>query len=397
MNFSEDSQHSYFFSQPHQPFFVLAFVNALVMMFIFMLSFKGVIHMDITAINYHAYGFIYLLFTPGFFGFLFTTFPRFASTPAIEKQSYIRVFTFYYIGSALVILGSIATPVFTGFGMLLTFIGHLLGFLILNNIYIKTTMQDTHDILWIVIAMAIGVIAHGLLIVGTLLHIGMTGFATEIAIYLYLFLLAFSVAQRMVPFFSHCMVEKNTYLLKTLFILLILHILIEGFIVNGSFIVDILIGTLIFKEVLRWNLPFPNPNPLLWILHISLYWAGLAFILGGLTNLITLWSGTSFLALDVHTLILGFVFTILIGFGTRVTLGHSGNMMQADRYTTFLFYWTQVVVVTRLLTSLVAGFGWNFIVLFDITATAWMLMFIAWAFRFFKVLIEGKKLRSFSD
>jgi len=114
--------------------------------------------------------------------------------------------------------------------------------------------------------------------------------------------------------------------------------------------------------------------------------------LGGLTNLISLWSGTSFLALDIHTLVLGFIFTILIGFGTRVTLGHSGNQMQADKYTKFLFYWTQVVVVTRLLTSLVSAFGWNFMVLFDITATTWIVMFVAWALRFFAVLIQGKKL-----
>ena len=392
MNFSEDVEHSYFFSQPHQPFFILAFVNALATMVIFMLSFKGVINMDITAIDYHAYGFIYLLFTPAFFGFLLTTFPRFASTPVIEKDAYMRVFTFYYIGSALVILGSLATPVFTGFGMLITFIGHLWGFLILNNIYIKTTMEDTHDLMWITISMGIGVIAHGLLIVGTLLHIGMTGFATEIAIYLYLFMLAFSVAQRMVPFFSHCMVDKNTYLLKSLFILLSLHILVEGFIVNGSFIIDLIIGALLLKEVIRWKLPFPNPNPLLWILHIALYWAGLAFVLGGVTNLITLWLGTSFLALDIHTLMLGFVFTILIGFGTRVTLGHSGNMMHADHYTTFLFYWTQVVVLARLLTSLTTSFGWDFMVLFDMTATVWIVMFLAWAARFFTVLIKGTKL-----
>jgi len=204
--------------------------------------------MDIDSIDYHAYGFIYLLFTPAFFGFLFTTFPRFASTPAIKKEVYMRVFTFYYIGSALVILGSIATPVFTGFGMLITFIGHLWGFLILNNIYVKTSMEDTHDIFWIVVAMGIGVIAHGLLIVGSLLHIGMTGFATEIAIYLYLFMLAFSVAQRMVPFFSHCMVDKNRYLLKSIFGLLVLHIFIEGFIVNGSFIVDLLMVRYFLKK-----------------------------------------------------------------------------------------------------------------------------------------------------
>lgn len=392
MNFSEDSQHSYFFSQPHQPFFILAFVNALAIMFIFMLSFKGILHMNISAIDYHAYGFIYLLFTPAFFGFLFTTFPRFASTPSIEKKQYMKVFDFYYIGSALVILGSIATPIFTAFGMLAVFIGHLKGTLLLKNIYTTTQMQDKHDIFWILLSMSIGLGAHALLIIGSLLHIGMTGFATEIAIYLYLFLVAFSVAQRMVPFFSHCMVEKNPRLLKTLFILLSLHIIIEGFIINGSFLVDVAIGTILLKEVKRWKLPFPNPNPLLWILHIALFWAGFSFLLGGITNFISLVSSVSFLALDVHVLVLGFIFTILIGFGTRVTLGHSGNVMQADRYVTFLFYWTQVVVVARLCTSLSTVFGWDFTVLFDITATVWIVMFITWAIRFFEVLIKGKKL-----
>ncbi|HHD79602.1 MAG TPA: NnrS family protein [Epsilonproteobacteria bacterium] len=391
MNFSEDSQHSYFFSQPHQPFFILAFTNALAIMFIFMLSYKGILHMNISAIDYHAYGFIYLLFTPAFFGFLLTTFPRFASTPPIEKKQYMRVFDFYYIGSALVILGSIATPLFTAFGMLIVFLGHLKGTLILKNIYTSTQMEDKHDIFWILLAMSVGVGAHALLIIGSLLHIGMTGFATEIAIYLYLFMVAFSVAQRMVPFFSHCMVEKNHNLLKILFVLLTLHILIEGFVTNGSFLIDLLIGALLSKELLRWKLPFPNPNPLLWILHIALYWTGLAFILGGITNFITLLSNINFLALDIHVLVLGFVFTILIGFGTRVTLGHSGNRMQADRYTTFLFYWTQVVVLTRILTSIIAAFGWNFMVLFDITASAWLVMFVAWAVHFFAVLIYGKK------
>ncbi len=392
MQFSEDTEHNYFFSQPHQPFFVLAFTNAIVIMFIFTLSFKGMIPMDITAVDYHAYSFIYLLFTPAFFGFLFTTFPRFASTPVIDKKLYLKVFTLYYIGSALVILGSLATPVFTGFGMLITFAGHLFGFLILNNIYIKTTIQDTHDLRWITIAMGVGVIAHALLIIGTLLHIGMTGFATEIAIYLYLFLLAFTVAQRMVPFFSHSMVEKNESLLKTLFILLLLHIAIEGFIANGAFFIDLVIGILLLKEVRRWRLPFPNTNPLLWILHLAVYWAGTAFVLGGVTNFISVWKGTSFLALDIHLLVLGFLFTILIGFGSRVTLGHSGNMMQADKWLRNLFIMTQIVVLARILVSLIASFGLDFMILFDITATLWILMFTIWAFRFFAVLIKGKQL-----
>lgn len=392
MNFSEDAQHSYFFSQPHQPFFVLAFVNAIVTMVIFLLSYKSLIQLSTNPSHFHAYAFTYLLFTPAFFGFLFTTFPRFSSTPAIEKNTYMRVFNFYYIGSTLFLLGSMVSPFLSAIGMITLFVGHLLGYLILKNIYTTTTMEDKHDIFWIQLTMAFGLGAHLIFIIGQLWISSFVGFSTEISTYLYLFLLAFTVAQRMVPFFSHCMVEKNMALLKQLFILLLIHILLEGFKTNSSFFVDLFIAYLTGKEILRWELPFPNPNPLLMVLHVALFWVPVAFGLSGLSNFISLFSDVSFLALDVHSIVLGFVFTILIGFGTRVTLGHSGNQMSADKYTTFLFIWTQVVVVLRVLTSLVAAFGWDFMVLFDITASAWIVMFVAWAVRFFKVLIIGKKL-----
>ena len=392
MNFSEDSQHSYFFSQPHQPFFVLAFVNAMVTMLIFMLSYKGVIHMSIGPSYFHAYGFTYLLFTPAFFGFLFTTFPRFASTPIIEKPIYMRVFSFYYIGSTLFLLGSIVSPLLSAIGMVTLLIAHILGYLILNNIYKTTEMEDTQDIYWIRTAMGFGLVAHAIFIIGQLFLPSLVGFSTEISTYLYLFLLAFSVAQRMVPFFSHCMVAKNENLLKQIFILLSLHILLEGIYTNSSFIVDFIIAYLVGKELLRWELPFPNPNPLLWVLHIALYWVPVAFLFSALANLISLTLGVYFLALDIHVIVLGFVFTILIGFGTRVTLGHSGNQMFADKYTTMLFVWTQVVVGLRILTSFAAAFGINFMILFDITATAWLIMFIAWSVRFLMVLVQGKKL-----
>ena len=163
---------------------------------------------------------------------------------------------------------------------------------------------------------------------------------------------------------------------------------------NSSFLVDIALAYLIGKEILRWDLPFPNQNPLLWILHLSLFWIPLGFFLGGLTNFIALVSGITFLAMDIHVLILGFVLTIFIGFGTRVTLGHSGNTMHADRWTTYLFYWTQVVVVMRVLVSLTASLGWSIMIVFDISAAVWLIMFIAWGTRFFRVLIDGKKINS---
>jgi uncharacterized protein involved in response to NO len=130
---------------------------------------------------------------------------------------------------------------------------------------------------------------------------------------------------------------------------------------------------------------------MIWILHISLFWIPISFLLSGLSNIFTLIDSTNFLFLDIHTVVLGFIFTILIGFGTRVTLGHSGNEIKADKLTVMLFYWTQVVVAMRILTSLALSSGWSFFVFFDISVTVWLVMFGLWARRFFGILIFKKE------
>ncbi|MCO4844731.1 MAG: NnrS family protein [Sulfurovum sp.] len=392
MQFSENPKNRYFFSQPHQPFFVLAFINAIVTMLVFLLSYKGVLHLAITPSSFHAYGITYLMFTPAFLAFLFTTFPRFTSTEPIEVKSYMSVFSLYYLGAILYLLGSIVTSVFSGAAMLLIFVGHFKGMLLLRKFYLTTSMEDKQDIYWILLAMKLGLFSHLLFIIAELFYMPLMGLSIEISIYLYLFLLTFTVAQRMIPFFSHSMIEKNEKLFVIVFSLLVLHIILEGIVTHSSFIVDLVLAYIIGKELLRWKLLFPNPNPMLFILHIAMYWIPIAFILAALSNLLTLITGANFLFLDIHVLMLGFVFTILIGFGTRVTIGHSGNIMQADNWVKVLFIWTQVVVIVRILTSFVSALGWNFMVLFDISATVWMVMFIVWAIRFFAVLINGKKL-----
>ncbi len=392
MRFSEDPKSNYFFSQPHQPFFVLAFISAIISMLVFLLAYKGVLNLAVTPSSFHAYSITYLMFTPAFLAFLFTTFPRFTSTEPIDMKSYMSVFTLYYLGAILYLLGSIVTPIFSGAAMFLLFAGHFKGMLLLRKMYLTTDMEDKQDVYWILLAMKLGLFAHLLFIIAELFYMPLMGLSIEISIYLYLFLLTFTVGQRMIPFFSHSMIEKNEKLFTIVFSLLVLHIILEGIVTNSSFIVDLALGYIIGKELLRWKLPFPNPNPLLWILHIAMYWIPVAFIVAALTNLLTLITGADFLFLDIHVLMLGFVLTMLIGFGTRVTIGHSGNTMQADNWIKFLFIWTQVVVVMRILTSIVSAFGWNFMVLFDISATVWMAMFILWAVRFFAVLIQGKKL-----
>ncbi len=381
----------YFFSQPHQPFFLLGFLNAIITMLLFMLGYKGVVNLNIPATYFHAYSMIFLVFTPAFLAFLFTTFPRFSSTAPIEKKLYLKVFSFFVLGTVLFTAGLLWNTLLSYLGMAVLIAGHFWALMILWHIYRISTMPDKHDQQWILTAMTAGVMAHALFILSNIIP-SLYTLAVQIAIYLYLFLTAFSVAQRMVPFFSHCMVEKHMTFLRNLFVLLILHILLEIIQSHLSFIADFLLAYITAREIFRWNLPFPNPNPLLWILHLSLYWVPVAFLFAAISNLTAWLDGTTFLFLDIHILVLGFVFTILIGFGTRVTLGHSGNRMEATIWEKILFNWTQLVVVMRLLTSVAAAWGWNFMIFFDISVTVWLLMFILWSIRFFSVLIKGKKI-----
>ncbi len=385
-------KNHYFLSQPHQPFFVLGFINAILSMFIFMLLFKGILTTEIVPKDYHAYSLLYLVFTPAFLAFLFTTYPRFSATPPIEQIVYLTILVPFTVGSLLIFLGITLWSSFMGMGVVITLIGHLLAINILRKIYKASIMPDKHDLRWILIGMAFGGVAHLLLVVGYLWEIpALIHFSNLVGVYLYLFLVAFSVAQRMVPFFSRCDVQKDPNLLVMVSLLLGGHVLLESIHPHLSFIADFALMYLIGIHLISWDLPFPNPNPLLWVLHLALFWIPIAFLLSGLSNLIALFTDSNFLFLDMHTLMMGFVLTILIGFGTRVTLGHSGAPVVADRWSTILFYWTQVVVIARLMTSIITALGWNFLFWFDITITVWLVLFGIWASRFFKVLIFGRK------
>jgi uncharacterized protein involved in response to NO len=380
----------YFLSQPHQPFFVLGFVNAIISMVIFMFLFKGIAIAEISIGTYHAYSLIYLLFTPAFIAFLFTTFPKFSGTLPLPQEHFIGILIPFVAGSIVILLGLFLSSIIVSIGMVMVFFGHLGAGKILLNVYEISLLppEEKRDQYWILVAMALGIISH-LFFILSLWIPTLHQISVQMAIYLYLFLLTFTVAQRMIPFFSgNSRFQRHIDRFKVIVGLLALRVLLEVLITHSSFLTDFILAYLLGKELMRWKLPFPHPDPMIWILHISLFWIPVAFVLSGLSNLLTLMNGTNFLYLDLHTIVLGFIFTVLIGFGTRVTLGHSGNEIKADKRTLLLFYWTQVVVIMRLLTSLAVSSGWdNFFVFFDISITVWLVMFGLWARRFFTVLI----------
>jgi uncharacterized protein involved in response to NO len=276
-------------------------------------------------------------------------------------------------------------------GMLLTFGAHALFFTTLLEIYKVSRMPDMHDSFWILVSVGIGLAAH-LLFIGAFLMPVLDVAARESAVWGYLFMTAFSVAQRMVPFFSNVMPERNATFMRNLFLLVLAHILLEILYRGLGFLPDAIAAVLLFFEIRRWKLPFPNPDAMLWVLHIALFWTPIAFLFSAMEKLTLLLGGVSMFALGTHAIVLGFLFTILIGFGTRVTIGHSRNRMVAGMWERLLFNATQLVVVTRLSLSVAVAYGWNITPFFHAAVAFWMLTVMAWAWRFFPVLLFEKRL-----
>ena len=385
---AQNSKLIYLFSQPHQPFFGWGVVNAIVMMTLFLLTYKGVLAPVISPNAFHAYSLIFIVFTAFFQGFLLTTFPRFSQMPPLDQKIYTTNFTLLFAGTLLFGIGTFTTPWLLYAGMILLLGNQLFSFYAFYQIFKHSPAKDKYDQFWILTAFGSGIAAN-ILFIGALLGdiTLLEEVAKKIAVYLYLIFVAFAVGQRMIPFFSHVMIEKNRQMLKIVYALFTAAIVTDLAAGSYGFVFMFAASTVIGKELLRWKLPWRNAEPILWILHLAIFWLPLGLFLGAFSDLTALFLKQNWIFVSLHFVVLGFVTTVLVGFGTRVTLGHSGNMMQTDEKTKILFYMTQIVLYMRVIYSFT---GTPF--LFDITVALWLLLFGGWALKYFPALLFGKKV-----
>ena len=120
-------------------------------MLLFMLSYKGIIVLDVDITTFHAFSLIYLMFTPAFYAFLFTTFPKFLATPVVLKSLYLKIFLLYVFATILFIFGALFSSIVYKIGMLFTALGFISSYITLFNIYRKSTVTNKHDTFWILV------------------------------------------------------------------------------------------------------------------------------------------------------------------------------------------------------------------------------------------------------
>ena len=382
----------YFFSQPHQPFFALGILDALIFMPLFVASFEGYLAANATLV--HAYSMLFLVFGNFFYGFTYTTFPRFSAQPPIDARRYLRVWALQLLAT-LSFLASLWLPYAFYAAVVFVAVAIALTLRIFLGIY-RAAPEPRTDQYWIIVAFGMAGLSNLLFLLAqvpcTHCRAGVFfDYAVSVGVYLYLLFLPAVIAFRMVPLFSRVMTyRKSPWLLQALFGLLLLHVLVAAYLPRGLFAVDLALSALLGREVLRIELPFPNRDPLLWGLHLALFWLPLGFLLGAMVEFFEAWFSYSSLQLPIHLLALGFLTTILVAFGTRVTLGHGGRALRIGRAGALLFAFTQVVLLGRLALSVAAGMG-HLSPWLEFSAALWIALFLFWVGLYGKTLLVGSE------
>jgi uncharacterized protein involved in response to NO len=135
-----------------------------------------------------------------------------------------------------------------------------------------------------------------------------------------------------------------------------------------------------------WGLRRSLSITMLGVLHIGFAWIGIAMLLSAVQSLVSFFShGTMFIwgLAPLHALTIGCFTTLLIGMGTRVTLGHSGLPMQADTKVKLMFAGIQLAALLRVLADMLPAQAMHW--LYFAAAAAWLACFVPWASRYLPI------------
>jgi len=385
-----------FSSQPHQPFFAAGILFLITFLLILALDYSNIITLNHSISNFHSYPMINLIFIQFFLGFLFVTFPKFLTQAAVPIKTYMNHFFLFFTGGIVYIVSLFTSTELNQLAIIILILAGLTSFITLFKIYRKSVVTNKHDTTWILVAFGFGIIANILFFISSFgFHIVET-FSIHMGFYLFLFGLIFSISQRMIPFFSSVKVpgykiNKSKYLLEIVFSLLTFKV-ISLSLQNDifSFLIDLSLFSFFTYEIIKWKLPVFKVTAIMWVLYLALFWIPFGFFISLLESSSNLFDlGFVFEKSALHTLAIGYFATVLLGFGTRVVLGHSGRTPTADILTIIIFVTVQAIVLLRIFTGL--SLNWNFDYTFWIIASATLLSFglIVWSFKYLKILVSG--------
>ena len=400
------SWYKKFASQPHQPFFTNGILFFTLFMIILFLSYSNLISLDTNLLTYHAYTLVFLVFIQFFLGFLYVVFPKFLMQTEVEPTIYMKQFFLYFIASVGMFFAIIFYSKLIIVFQIILLIAQILSFNLLYSMHKKSVMKDKNDTKWVLIAFSAGLVSHLMFIVSEF-NFSSSYIVSKVAInsgfYLFLFMVIFTISQRMIPFFTRVMVpeyiiNKSPKLLDILMGLLVLKVFLLSFDnAKLNLIADIPLFIFITKELFRWKMPTFRTPPIVWILHLGLYWIVIGFIISIIEGIMAFIDPNFYFEKAVlHTFAVGYFVTVLIGFGTRVILGHSGRKIETNKFAISIFIAVQILAFFRILSSLVSNFSLDYMLFINLSALILVLALIIWSCKYIAILVENEKKEEIS-
>ncbi|MCI0501154.1 MAG: NnrS family protein [Epsilonproteobacteria bacterium] len=368
---------SKFTSQSHQLFFTSAIFFAITIMIATFISLIKSVSFDFHVV--HSFGLIFGVFTNAFLGFLLTVIPKYTAGKTIDKQKYIISWIIFQIGMLIGLFG------FEEFGKIIV----ASTIFYINVIFYQTIKNGNAFEKKDSIALNLLLFFGGVFLLAEALS-GQS--FSKLIFFGYLLSLVFIVAQRMIPAFYSVNLqiiqwEKPKYLVEVSMILF----LILGVVIQFEFIIGFKIASLfamIFFGYIIFNLNIYQKAPaILTILMVAFVWLEIAFVVLFLEAILE----TQSLMLAIHIFAIGFVGNLLVGFGSRVVMGHAvpAQKIEANKFTLYLFILLQIVVITRITASLLfLNNSPIFMGFLHLSAWLWIILFIGWVVRYGKTLLR---------
>ena len=394
------SWYKKFSSQPHQPFFTSGILFLILFMSLFVSVYSNFLVLDNSVLTYHAYTMVFVIFIQFFLGFLFVVFPRFLIQAEIQIQEYMKQFLLYFFASLGIFLTLIFYSKVTFIFQILMLIAQIMSFKLLYSIHKKSIVKVKEDTKWVLIAFFFFLFFHSLFIISSLnfpYAYELSRFAIDGGFYLFLFMVIFVISQRMIPFFTtakapNYVANKSVNLLTIIFSLLAFKVILLAFDnAKLNLLADIPLFIMITRELIKWKLPFFKSPAIMWVLFLGLYWIPVAFFMSIIEGLMAFYNPSIiFEKAVIHTMALGYFLTVLIGFGTRVILGHSGTTPHASNFAIFIFIVVQFIALLRIFSSFSFNFGLNYVFFINLTAILLIIGLLVWSSKYITILLKGK-------
>ncbi|MEI7037916.1 NnrS family protein [Fulvimonas yonginensis] len=318
------------------------------------------------------------------FGFLLTTFPRWLDRPPVPPRRYLAVAGTVFCGYLLSHLGLLGMPWLLRAGVATMLAGYLAGVSALAGVLRAAARRNPHA--WSCLA-ALGLGALGpAAFLGFLFGApaGCARLAVKLGTFGLLVPVYFTVAHRMVPFFSGnvvagYVVRRPAWSLPLAWPLLLAHLGLDlAHRPAWLWAVDAPLALLFGGHALAWQ-PWKAMRPgLLAVLHLAFAWLPVAFALYAMQSLYLALGHAPVLGLaPLHALTIGYFGSMLVAMVTRVTQGHSGRPLQMGAIPWLCFALLQGVVLLRVWSELARDtYLW-----LVAAACGWLVAFLPWVLR----------------